>query len=65
MTNPKRPRYTTDYTQKIRLCRGCHNELPDEVDACPVCRTKIELDTSPAHDADPGHLPPGGDPFEG
>lgn len=61
MSEPKRPRYQTDFTQKIRLCRGCHNELPADVDICPICRTPIGspgTEDEPPLSPDPPAMPP-------
>jgi hypothetical protein len=36
---PPRPKHTSEYTAKIRLCRGCHNEIHAAVTKCLVCGT--------------------------
>ena len=35
---PKRPP-ERDFTQKIRYCKGCHNEIHRDVPRCLVCGT--------------------------
>ena len=35
---PKRPE--REFTQKIRYCKGCHNEIHADVQRCLVCGTR-------------------------
>ena len=45
---PRRPP-EREFTQKIRYCKGCHNEIHPDVPRCLVCGTRnVPTDQLPA-----------------